>query len=102
MIPELELWVLDKFNERDEQTPRMRAIDYEPFKQNPRYLLLDGFSVGLRKQVQQSTTEVMCVAVGIAKLVRHGIQEQVTTCNLTEMTKLNKTKTNKHCKTDNN
>ena len=52
VIPELELWVLDQFNEGDKQTPRMRAIDYQPFKQNPCYLLLDGFSVGLRKQVE--------------------------------------------------
>lgn len=66
VIPELELRVLDQFNECDKQTPRMRAIDYQPFKQNPRYLLLDGFGVGLRKQVQQSTAEVMSVAVGIA------------------------------------
>lgn len=45
----------------------------------PGNLLLYGFRVGLGKQIQQHTAEVMCVTVGVTQLIGDGIQEQVTT-----------------------
>ena len=42
-------------------------------------LLLDGLRVGLGKQVEQSTAEVVGVAIGVAQLVHYGIQEQIAT-----------------------
>jgi hypothetical protein len=46
-------------------------------------LLLDGFCIGLGKQIQQRTTEVVCVAVWVAQLVGNSIQEQVPSLNMT-------------------
>lgn len=80
VMPELELRVFDEFNEGDEKTPRVRSVDDQPLQQDARYLLLDCLRVGLGKQVQQSAAEVVCVAVGIAQLIRYGIQEQISTC----------------------
>ena len=42
MMPELELWVLDEFNEGDEKTPRMRSVNNQPLQQDASDLLLDG------------------------------------------------------------
>jgi len=82
-MPELELWVLDEFDERDEKTPRMRSVDDEPLQQDTRDLLLDRLGVCLGKQVEQSAAEVMGVTVGVAQLVGHGVQKQVSTCTQT-------------------
>jgi hypothetical protein len=35
MIPEFVSWILDKLNERNEKTPRMRPVNNQSFKQNP-------------------------------------------------------------------
>jgi len=79
-MPELELWILDKFNESDEETPRMRSVDNESLQQHTCYLLLDGLWVCLGKQVQQRAAEVVRMTVGIAQLIGNGVQKQVTTC----------------------
>lgn len=75
MGPEFKLWVFYEFYERYEQSPWMRSIDDETLKQDARNLLLYCFCIGLRKQIQQSTAEVMCMAIWIAKLVGHSIEE---------------------------
>ena len=49
-------------------------------------LLLDGFCIGLSKQIQQRTAEVVCVAVWVAQLVGDSIQEQVPSLNMTTYT----------------
>jgi hypothetical protein len=49
-------------------------------------LLLDGFCIGLSKQIQQCATEVVCVAVWVAQLVGNSIQEQVPSLNMTRHT----------------
>ena len=79
VLPEVVSWVLDEFDKSDEQTPWVRTIHYESLEQNSRDLLLNGLSIGLRKQREESTAEVVGVAIGIAKLVGNGIQEEVTT-----------------------
>lgn len=83
VMPELELWVLDEFNERYEKTPRMRSVDDEALQQDARDLFLDRLRVCLGKQVQQSAAEVMCVTVGVAQLVGYGIQKQISACTQT-------------------
>lgn len=40
-------------------------------------LLLNGFNIGLSKQGQQGTAEIVGVAVWIPQLICYGIQEQV-------------------------
>jgi hypothetical protein len=35
VIPELVNWVLDKLNECDEKTPRMRSVYNQAFQQHP-------------------------------------------------------------------
>lgn len=35
MIPELELGVLDKLNEGDEEPPGVRSVHYQSLQQNP-------------------------------------------------------------------
>lgn len=40
VIPKLVTWIFDDLNECDEQTPRMRAIHNQTFKQHTCYLLL--------------------------------------------------------------
>ena len=77
VIPELELCVLDEFNERDEKAPRMRSVDDETLQQHAGDLLLDRLRVCLGKQVQQRAAEIVRVTVGIAQLVGNGIQEQI-------------------------
>jgi hypothetical protein len=78
VVPKLELWIPDKFNERDEQSPRMGSIDNQPFEQNPRDLLLNCFRVGLGKQVQQSAAEIVGVTVRISQLIGYSVQEQIS------------------------
>jgi len=80
VVPELELRVFDKFDERDEKTPRMRSVDNQSLQQDSRDLLLDRLRVGLGEQVEQRAAEVVSMAVGIAQLIRDGIQEQISTC----------------------
>ena len=79
-MPELELWVLDEFNESDEKTPWMRSVDNEPLKQDACDLLLDRLGVRLGKQIQKSAAEVVRVTVWIAQLIGNGIQEQISAC----------------------
>ena len=45
----------------------------------PSDLFLDDLSVGLGKEREEGTGEVVGVAVGIAELVCYGVQEQVAT-----------------------
>ena len=45
----------------------------------PGDLFLDGLSIGLSKEREESTGEIVGVAVGISQLVGYGIQEQVAT-----------------------
>jgi len=75
VVPELELWILDEFDERDEEAPRVRSVDNQPLQQHARYLLLDRLRVGLGEQVQHRTAEVVCVAVWVAQLVRNSVQK---------------------------
>ena len=51
-------------------TPRMRTVNYEPFKKNSCDLLLNGLLVGLGKEVEQGAREVVRVAVWVSKLKR--------------------------------
>lgn len=77
MSPELVNGILDKFNERDEKTPRMRTVYDQPFQQHPCNLLLYSFRVGFSEQVQEAAAEIVRVAVRIPKLVGNRIEEQV-------------------------
>ena len=79
VLPEVVSGVLNEFNEGDEQSPRMRAVYYQPLQENSSDLLLNGFSIGLGEQREKGTTEVVGVVIGIAKLVGNGIQEEITT-----------------------
>jgi len=78
-MPELELRVLDEFNERDKQTPRVRSVDNQPLQQHTRYLLLNRLRVRLGKQVQQRAAEIVRMTVGIAQLIGNGVQKQIPT-----------------------
>lgn len=77
MVPELERRILDKLDEGNEQSPRMRAVDNQPLEKHPRDLLLNGFRVGLGEEIQQRAAEVVRVAVGVPQLVGDGVQEQI-------------------------
>ena len=84
VVPELELRVLDEFNEGDEETPWVRSVDNQPLQQHACYLLLYRLRVCFGKQVQQSAAEVVRVAVGIAQLIGNGVQKQIPTCTCTD------------------
>ena len=43
----------------------------------PSNLLLNGLCIGLCKEGEQGTAEVVGVAIGVAQLVGYGIQKQV-------------------------
>lgn len=75
--PEFVNRILDQFNKRDEQPPRVRSVNDKPLEQHPGDLLLNGFGVCLRKQVQQTTREIVRVAVRITQLVRDRVEEQI-------------------------
>ena len=94
MLPEVIGWIFDQLNKCDQQTPWVGPVHNEPLQQNtaiihlireslstdyhpPCDLLLNGLNIGLGKQGQQGTAEVVGVAVWIPQLVRNGIQEQV-------------------------
>lgn len=77
MAPELERWVLDEVNEGYQETPWVWTIHNEALQQDPCYLFLDGFCVGLGKQVQQCAAEVMGMTVWVPQLVCNCIQEKV-------------------------
>lgn len=69
--------ILDQFNERDEQSPRVRAVYDKSLEEHPGDLFLHGFGVGLGEQVQQATREVVRVAVRVAELIRDRVEKQV-------------------------
>ena len=73
---------LDQFDERDQQTPGVRPVHNKSLQQNPRYLLLDGLSVGLCEQVEQAAGEIVGVRVGVAELIGDTIEEEVTTLSV--------------------
>lgn len=75
MCPELVDWVLNEFDEGDEQAPGVGTVDNESLQQHPRDLLLYCLGVGFREQVQQAAAEVMSVAVRVAQLVGDRVQE---------------------------
>ena len=79
MLPEVIGRVLDELNECYEQPPGMRPVHYQPLQQNSSDLFLNSLSVGLSKEREKSTAEVVGVAVGITELVGNCIQEQVAT-----------------------
>lgn len=49
--PEFVYRILDEFDERNEETPRMRPVDDKPLQKHPRDLLLYRFRVGFSEQV---------------------------------------------------
>ena len=57
---------------------RVRAVDDEPFEQNARDLLLNHLGLRLGKKVQEHAAEVVRVLVRVAKLIGHGVQEEVS------------------------
>lgn len=50
----------------------------EPLEQDARDLLLDDLVLRLCEQIQQHAAEVVCVLVRVAKLVGHGVEEEVS------------------------
>lgn len=82
MVPELVDGIFDQLNKSDQQSPRMRAVHDQSFQKYASDLLLNCLRVGLGKQMQHRTAEVVRVAVGIAQLVRNRIQEQIATLRI--------------------
>jgi hypothetical protein len=54
LLHELKLWVLDKFSERNHQTPWVRATSLEPFQEDLRDLLENDFFASLGVNGQYS------------------------------------------------
>lgn len=52
------------------------------FKTNvqPGYLLLDSLIISLSEEIEESTTEIVGVAIGISQLVSNSSQKQIATC----------------------
>lgn len=73
MGPKLEAWILDQFNESDQQAPWMRSVDNQSLQQDSSDLFLNRLSIGLRKEIQESTREVVSECIWIPKLVGNGI-----------------------------
>ena len=80
MGPELIHRVFDEFNEGNQQTPRMWSVNNESLEENPHDLLLDGFGIGLSKEIKNGAAKVLSVTVGIPQMVDHCIQKQIATC----------------------
>ena len=79
VLPEVIGRVLDELNERYKQPPWMGSVNYQPLQENSSDLLLNCFCVGLGKEREKGTAEVVSMAVGVAKLISNGIQEEITT-----------------------
>ena len=77
VLPEVVAGVLDELDEGNEEPPRVRPVDDQPLKQHARDLLLNGLRVGLREEREEGTAEEVRVAVGVAKLVGYGVEEEV-------------------------
>lgn len=58
----------------------MWSVNNESLEENPHDLLLDGFGIGLSKEIENGAAEVLGVTVGIPQVVDHGIQKQIATC----------------------
>lgn len=65
MIPKIVSRVFDEFDKCNQKSPRMRAIDYQAFKQNSSDLLFNLLLIAFCKQIEQNTAEIMGVAVRI-------------------------------------
>ena len=79
VIPKFVACICDQLNEGDEESPGMGPDHNQPLQQNSCYLFLNHFSISLCKQWQQSTAEVVSVAIRIAQLVGNGIEEEKAT-----------------------
>ena len=79
VLPKVIGRVLYELDECNEQPPGVGTIHYQPLQQNSSDLFLNGLSIGLGKEREKGTAEVVGVAVGISKLVGNRIQEQVAT-----------------------
>ena len=77
-MPELELRVLDEFDESDEESPRMRPVYDEALEQDAGDLLLNRLDVRLGEEIEQRAGEVVRVRVGITQLIRDRVEEQVS------------------------
>lgn len=66
VLPKVVGRILDQLNKGDQQPPGVWSVHYQPFQQNTCDLLLYGFSIGLGKEGQQCTAEVVGVAIRIA------------------------------------
>ena len=78
MVPKLEVGVVDQFDESDEQAPGVRSVHYHSLEKHPRDLLLDMLRVGLGKQIEHHTAEVVRVVIRVSQVIGNGIEEQVT------------------------
>mmetsp|Transcript_8574 Transcript_8574/g.22973 ORF Transcript_8574/g.22973 Transcript_8574/m.22973 type:complete len:294 (-) Transcript_8574:5821-6702(-) len=77
MHPEVVAWVLDEFDEGDEQTPGVGAVHNEALQQHARDLLTRSLRLAVHEQRQQHAREEVGVGVGEAQLVGNGVQHQV-------------------------
>lgn len=82
MAPEVVVAILDQFNEGNQKTPRMWAIDDQSFKKYSSDLLLNGFLICLGKQIQQGAREVLRMAVWISQLISNTIKEKVASLSI--------------------
>src|SRR5690242_8892059 len=76
-VPEVVVIVLNQFNERDEQAPRVWSLRDQSLEQDARDLLLHNFELSLGEQEEQQATKVVRVVVGVAQLIGNGAEQPV-------------------------
>lgn len=66
----------------------MRAVYDKPLEQDPRDLLLNHLGLCLGEQVEQHAAEVVRVLVRVAKLIGHGVEEEVSSLRIQPVSQL--------------
>ena len=79
MVPEVILRVTEKFDERDQGSPRMRTVNQEALQEDLSHDLPEPVNLDLLEKVQHKGAEPVRVSIRIAEMQHHGAQEMMLT-----------------------
>lgn len=77
--PEIVFWIAQQFDERDDRTPWVRAVNEETLQENPGHDLAETVVVDLQEQMHEEAAEPVSMRVGVAKVKHDSAEHMVLT-----------------------
>ena len=77
LTPELVLDIAKQLNERNQRSPRVRAVDEEALKEDLGHHLSEAIHIDFKEEVEHQRAEPMGVSIGVAEMEHHRAQEVV-------------------------